>query len=633
MALKYYFEFTDVETIIHRVEIFNTEFVGNSTEINGSCSLEYSETKDTLEPVKGSGLQIDLDANSDLTFYDLYSEEERTFSVVYKRDNVTLFNGWLSPEGIYESLVSDKWVISLDCTDGLGFLANLSYVDDSTGLPFSGKQSALEIITNCLKRTKTPQNILTSINIYYNGLSQLLDSFDNIYFNSNRFIKDDDNTTIMDCEEVLKSVLEPFGAVITSYKGEWAIYKPNYLSYASSQVFFTYNSNGVSLGVAKIIDFTFDLGSQIDNYYPHHVNANQQKTVKSSIGAYRINYKYGLVKSFISNTLLKSNSDTDIPDYTIQDASFLTFPLDRTGIFIDSDYDAATQTQTDVLTLSNSITFIEGDRFIYKSTVFTDDFNNASQVLVKFVGVTTTYYLKLNQLTAGNGTTIEEYSSTWETTFNTILQFSYGSNRPYRGEMNYIINSLEFPEDGVLELIIMNSVKSSATTGSVEIRELSLDPISLNDDIKGENHTFQRTLKPSSKIKDVKEVFNGDNPSDIYIGTIYKDDQATPTDFWTRKNENEVKPILQIMGEERMKMYAKPLQVYSGDVYGYFNYLSIVTINNLTGKFMATKYNYNALTNITSLELTEVLNTDILSDIDYEVTFDYGNVVEPTIKG
>ena len=82
-----------------------------------------------------------------------------------------------------------------------------------------------------------------------------------------------------------------------------------------------------------------------------------------------------------------------------------------------------------------------------------------------------------------------------------------------------------------------------------------------------------------------------------------------------------------------MKMYSKPLQVYSGDVYGYFNYLSIVTINNLTGKFMPTRYNYDAFTNVTSLELTEVLNTDIISDIIYEITFDYGNVVEPTIKG
>ena len=150
---------------------------------------------------------------------------------------------------------------------------------------------------------------------------------------------------------------------------------------------------------------------------------------------------------------------------------------------------------------------------------------------------------------------------------------------------------------------------------------------------EGENHTFQRTLKPSSKIKDLKKVFNGDDESDIYVGTIYKADEITTTSTWTRYGAQQTKPLLQIMGEERMKMYSKPLQVYRGDVYGYFSYLSLVTINGLTGKFMPTTYNYDAATNITSLELTEVLNTDILSDIQYDLTFDYGNVVEPTIKG
>lgn len=75
MALKYWFEFTDVKTIVHRVEISDATFVGNSTQIYGSCSLEYSETKDTLEPFRGSGLQIDLEADSALTFYDLYTKK------------------------------------------------------------------------------------------------------------------------------------------------------------------------------------------------------------------------------------------------------------------------------------------------------------------------------------------------------------------------------------------------------------------------------------------------------------------------------------------------------------------------------------------------------------------------------
>ena len=580
MALKYWFEFTDVETIVHRVEISDATFAGNSTQIYGSCSLEYSETKDTLEPVRGSGLQIDLQANSALTFYDLYSEEERTFSVVYTRASEILFNGWLSPEGIFESLVSDKWIISLDCTDGLGFLKNLSYVEDATGVNFAGKQSILEIVSNCLKRTKTPQNILTSIDIYYSGLSQILDPFANVYFNANRFIKDDNNTTIMNCEEVLKSVLEPFGAVITSHKGEWLIYKPNSLFNSSSQVFFAYNSLGVSLSApSRTINFAFALGSQIDNYYPHHVNGNQQKTIKSSIGAYRINYKYGLVKGLIP-----------IDNFTLSGSSsgFLS-----TTKLISAD----TRLRLSVNTKSN---FLNNEGF-------------SSDVVLKITDGTDTYYY--------NG-------SSWVVSFAQMALLTVG---------NFVSEVLRTPILGSISISVpgVNTYPNYLNeTGEVYV-DFSIDivPAGTDQEKEGENHTFQRILKPSSKIKDIKEVFNGDDESDIYVGTIYKTDETTSTDVWTRYGLSETKPLLQIMGEERMKMYSKPLQVYRGDVYGYFSYLSLVTINGLTGKFMSTTYNYDAATNITSLELTEVLNTDILSDIQYDLTFDYGNVVEPTIKG
>ena len=579
MALKYWFEFTDVKTIVHRVEISDATFTGDSTQIYGSCSLDYSETKDTLEPVRGSGLQIDLEADSNLTFYDLYSEEERTFSVVYTRANEILFNGWLSPEGIYESLVSDKWIISLDCTDGLGFLANLSYVEDATGLNFVGKQSLLEIVVNCLKRTKTPQNILTSVKIYYDGLDQTLNTFDNVYFNANRFIKDDKDT-IMNCEEVLKSVLEPFGAVITSHKGEWLIYKPNSLVDFSSQIFFAYDADGVALSpIIKTIDFAFSLGSQIDNYYPHHANGNQQKTIKSSIGAYRINYKYGLVKGLIP-----------IDNFTLSGSS---------GGFLSTTklISAETRLRLEVNTTSE---FLNNEGF-------------SSDVVLKITNGTDTYYY--------NG-------SDWVVSFAKMALQING---------NFVAEVVRTPILGDISISIpeVNTYPNYLNeTGEVYV-DFSIDivPAGTDQEKEGENHTFQRTLKPSSKIKDVKEVFNGDDESDIYVGTIYKADQITTTDKWTRQGAQETKPILQIMGEERMKMYSKPLQVYKGDVYGYFNYLSLVTINGLTGKFMPTTYSYDALSNITSLELMEVLNTDILSDVDYQLTFDYGNVVEPTIKG
>tara|TARA_R110000764_G_scaffold33974_1_gene76003 strand:- start:159 stop:2069 length:1911 start_codon:yes stop_codon:yes gene_type:complete len=636
MALKYYFEFTDVKEIVHRCEIYKDSFTGTPTEVNGSLSLNKANTEDTLECIRGGGLKIDLEANLSLTFSDFYSENERNFSVKYIRNSVELFFGWLSPEGLFESFVEDKWIISLDCTDGLGFLKNLSYVDNATGLPFSGKQSGLDIIVNCLKRTNLSQNIYSSINIFHQNMTITSNVLTETYFNSNRFVKEDKGNTYMNCDEVLRSILEPFGACLTQRNGSWYIYKPNELYANSTLNMFAYNSLGVVLSPAKVnIDFSQALGSQINDFYPYHVNSNQQLTIDSAIGAYRINYKYGFVKDFISNTTLQSVNDTTVEDYTIENASLLSFPSSRSGIIIDS-----TSTPTDVLSLTNSISFSAGDSFIYKSRVSTSTLNNASQILVKFVGVTTTYYLTLDALIGGSGRTIKEYSSTWETVYNTLRQLSYSNGNTSISETTWIVNSLELPEDGVLELVVMNSVNSSnPNSGNVEIRELSLTPLATEDNIDGENHTFQIIDKPSTKIEKTKEIFNGDNPSDVYVGTIYEEDEVTPTELWYR-NETFVRliPLLRIMGEERMTMYAKPLRVFSGDVYGYINYLSVISISGIDGVlFMPIEHDYDALNNTTKLKLKQILNTPLITSvfnkIDYKLTLDYGNVVEPTITG
>ena len=182
-----------------------------------------------------------------------------------------------------------------------------------------------------------------------------------------------------------------------------------------------------------------------------------------------------------------------------------------------------------------------------------------------------------------------------------------------------------------------NPVKTSGD-GFVYLKEFNMAPSSRSlDNIKGENHTFQfNTSDISTKIEDTKEVFNGDNPSDIYIGTIYESDETTPTENWRRTiNVREI-PLLRYAGEERMAMYSKPLRVFTGDVFGYVDYLSVITIDGFPNvRFMAIEHKYDALANITSLKLKEILNDAggaNYTDVDYELTYDYGNVVEPTIK-
>ena len=156
--------------------------------------------------------------------------------------------------------------------------------------------------------------------------------------------------------------------------------------------------------------------------------------------------------------------------------------------------------------------------------------------------------------------------------------------------------------------------------------------LSEDSTIEGETYTFERTDNPSSRISNTKEVKTGDNVLDIYEGTLYKADGVTPTSTWYRKGITEAEPILSIMGAETMRMNQNTMRIFSGDVFGYFNYLSVITIDGRAGKFGVTKYSYDTYANVISMTIKQMFSAE-LTDLETQIQLDYGNVVEPTIKG
>ena len=143
--LKYWLEFTNQNAISHRLEILQSGFAGVSTQIYGNFVHQYTKKKDIHDTVVPSNLSIDLEANTTLTLNDLYSEEEQTFLVKAYRNSQLIFIGFIKPDGIYEDWVSDRWMLSIDCYDGLNILKDLSFVK-SDGLFFRNNMSELHAI-------------------------------------------------------------------------------------------------------------------------------------------------------------------------------------------------------------------------------------------------------------------------------------------------------------------------------------------------------------------------------------------------------------------------------------------------------------------------------------------------------
>jgi hypothetical protein len=149
-----------------------------------------------------------------------------------------IWQGFIIPDGCQESFTFPPYVISVNAVDGIGLLKNLSYVQND-GNFYLGKQTFIEVIQACLVRLEAPALYLnTCVNIFEDSMTQgdTYDPLDQCYVNSERFLKDDQFNP-MSCEEVLRSVLELWTAVLVQSSGEWFIYRPTELAVDGSLTF------------------------------------------------------------------------------------------------------------------------------------------------------------------------------------------------------------------------------------------------------------------------------------------------------------------------------------------------------------------------------------------------------------
>lgn len=628
LNLKYFFQYTNIIEDTFLCQIFKKKYVGLSIEINGSAILEKGSVKNHSDPIRGTGLSINLEASLDFTFEDLYSENEQDFKVVFYKNGKVLFRGFLKPDGVYQSFVRDYWVITLECVDGLGTLENLSFVK-SDGFRFNGKMKAIDIIYNCLKRTNILMPINTSINTLYDGLiiNDSLDILTKIYLNADRFFKIDSqgsgDGTIMSCDEVLKSVLDIFGACITQENGEWYIFKTNEIYKLAYVLFRRYDINNVYIGNVTI-NTNKSIGSQIDNYYPHHCGGNQRIEIKGAISAFRLGYKYGFVNGLLANSKLEHDGNLNYSSW-IKAANANTFlindPLDQSGITLKA---LKITDNTTLIMTSSPINIKKGDLFDFQSSVST----SGRSVIFGYKIRLGAYYM----LPTGEWTITNSF-------FTFLLGNAAGDDGAFV-TANGIIKQSSYPSpiNGTLTVEIYRPIMNSLFTGDqyVPIAKINTVDITTNSaEITGkvgEFHTVSRIVKVSSIVKENKSVANGDETDNFYSGTIFKEDAITPTETWSRKGIFENYPLLRIAAEDELRLGQKPLQSFSGSVFGFISYLSFIAIQNINGRFFPIEYSYDTANNQINLKLLELMAAEI-GDINYKFSFDYGNTVKPTIVG
>jgi hypothetical protein len=536
-----------------------------------------------------------------------------------------IWQGFIIPDGCQESFTFAPYVISVNAVDGIGLLKNLSYVQND-GNFYLGKQSFIEVIQACLVRLEAPALVLnTCVNIYETSMTQgdSYDPLDMAYVNSERYLKDDQFTP-MNCEEVLRSILELWSAVLIQSSGEWYIYRPTELAVDGSLTFRRY-LDGFRIYDQPTITENLDLvlGGESEGIIaaPYfHINTDQMKMIDRPYKNASMSFLYGFVTSLIVNPEFRYYNGITFEDWA---KSSVLLPLtEDSGGGAKLGNVTASPGPYEYIENITPAPITEGDMVVFKMSYYNYISDGPSARVMLTDGLTTWYLDQTGEWgvsdTRINGLTLQYYEGVMSIT---------ARRAPITG--NLTIRLYEARED-----LIPPSIDLFIT-----YRSASIIPNIGTEDPIGEMHTATQTGK-FTFVPETVNLFNGDTTSNLYLSGIYQDDQTTLTTLWNRRGISESilaqpyeasKQFLRIAVEEKQRLYAGPFVRFEGSIFGYFNPLQRWSINLIEGYFMNLSLNYDLQQNICKAVLGRIVDDEIA--LDYTLTPDYGATTKVTVKG
>jgi hypothetical protein len=556
-----------------------------------------------------------------------------------------IWQGFIIPDGCQESFTFPPYVISVNAVDGIGLLKNLSYVQND-GNFYLGKQSFIEVIQACLVRLEAPALVLnTCVNIYDITMTQgdTYDPLDQGYVSSERYLKDDQFTP-MNCEEVLRSILEEWTAVMIQSGGEWYIYRPTELAVDGSLTFRRY-LDGFSVYDQPTVTENLDLvlGGESEGIIaaPYfHINTDQMKMIDRPYKNASMSYLYG--------ELQNPYEKLDNPDFfgtlgcvptpvgpcdTITISGWTKVGVMYVGLWPTGGiifYDEA-----DPFDPPNITNYYENNNLIPLNYTATN--KERLRVEVTYENPDPDFFAYMNfsiTLDASGNIYYLQQNGSWQLSGAGMSEYYQVASIVGVGGTAIILSD-PAPLDGNITFRIL---APTATGNNIIYTNISAFIFLDFGDQIGEMHTATQDGK-FTFVPETVNVFNGDSPNELFVGAIFGPDQNTLTTLWTRRGISESilalpyaasKPFLRIAVEEKQRLYAGPFVRFEGSIFGYFNPLQRWTINLVTGYFMNLSLNYDLQQNICKAVLGRIVDDEIA--LVYTLTPDYGATTRVTVK-
>ena len=557
-----------------------------------------------------------------------------------------IWQGFIIPDGCQESFTFAPYVISVNAVDGIGLLKNLSYVQND-GNFYLGKQTFIEVIQACLVRLEAPSLVLnTCVNIYETSMTQgdSYDPFDMAYVNAERYIKDDQFTP-MNCEDVLRSILEEWTAVMIQSDGEWYIYRPTELALSGDLVFRRY-LDGYRIYDQPTVSTDLDatLGGESEGIVlaPYfHINTDQMKMIDRPYKNASMSYRYGELQNpyeqldnpnFFGTLGCVPTPVGPCDTITISGwtkAGVMYVGLWPTGGIIFYD-------EADPFDPPNVTNYYENNNLIPLNYTATN--KERLKVVITYENPDPDFFAYMNfsiTLDASGNIYYLQQNGSWQLAGAGVSDYYQVASVVGVGG-DAIILTDPAPISGDIAFRIL---APTATGNNIIYTNISAFLFLDFGDQIGEMHTATQDGK-FTFVPETVNVFNGDSANELFVGAIFGPDQTTLTTLWTRRGISESilalpyaesKAFLRIAVEEKQRLYAGPFVRFEGSIFGYFNPLQRWSINSITGYFMNLSLNYDLQQNICKAVLGRIVDDEIA--LNYTLTPDYGATTKVTVKG
>jgi hypothetical protein len=230
--VRWRLEFKDQNLHDVRLDILERAYTGSVEEVCGGETpilIQYNgDPNDIYKAVIPSECIIQLMSDYPGKYEEIFSADDRKHRVNVYVNTVGIYEiywtGYCASEFYREPYLKEPFPIEITAIDCLGELPGKQFLDENDN-KYIDDQNVLFIISEILKKSDLKININNSVNIYDAGMDNgnSDDPFAQALIDVRIFYND-----TKDCEYVLQSILEPFGAKIFQSKGEWWITRIEY---------------------------------------------------------------------------------------------------------------------------------------------------------------------------------------------------------------------------------------------------------------------------------------------------------------------------------------------------------------------------------------------------------------------